>query len=70
MKTRMAMDVARLAKWPPEKLAMYVDNLALEISKRQHLKAAAMKAQRQQRKAGKRLQTSEGVGYRQSTVVQ
>ena len=51
MKRDMKADINRFKHWEPSALAMYLRMIDAEIRTKQHLKAAAMKAQRVQRKA-------------------
>lgn len=51
MKRDMQIEVARMQTWTAEALATYLRFIDAEIKNRQFHKAAAMKAQRNQRKA-------------------
>lgn len=53
MRREMAEQVERYQVWGPAQLKAEVTRLDEEIKLAQHLKAAAMKAQRRQRKAAK-----------------
>lgn len=52
MKRQMTADVTMFQSWPAPALEHYITAIDNEIKRRQHLKAAAMKAQRIQRKQG------------------
>lgn len=53
MKRAMSEQVEAFQRVAPETLEQVVSRLDAEIKERQHLKAAAMKAQRNQRKAAR-----------------
>lgn len=49
----MKADVERMAKWEPKALDAYIHDTRQQIKNLQHLNAAALKAQRLQRKEGR-----------------